>query len=338
MGSLCEKMSRGPESPIPMRKVSLGALLVLTPIVLFVLNLKIGKYSSSLFTLFETDPKISFVIYNLRLPRATAAALFGAVMGISGAALQTTLRNPLVSPYILGASSGAAFGAALSIALFGSGHLLLTQPTALFFGLVAVFLTLGLSGFRGGSSGVSIVLAGIVVSALFTGLLSFVQIMVEPERTQTIVAWMIGRLSSTMWNDVTVSAPLALLGIIGLFAFRWRIFIMSCGDEEARALGVRVAIERKLVIILATAATSAVVSMVGVIGWVCLIAPHITRFIVGAHPRLLLPASISVGASFMLFADLLSRTVFYFEMPVGIVTTLIGAPIFLYLMRRSSHE
>lgn len=324
--------------PISVRKAWVGLMLILVPTALFILYLNLGKYSCTLLKLFEGDPKAGFVIYKVRLPRATEAALFGAVMGISGAALQSILRNPLVSPYILGASSGAAFGAALSIALFGSGYFLLTQPSALLFSLIAIFLALGLSRFRGRSAGVSIVLAGIVVSSLFSGLLSFVQIMVEPEKTQTIVAWMIGRLSSSTWKDVLVSAPLAVLGTLLLVAFRWRIFIISSGDEEASSLGLRVERERNLVIIFATLATAAVVSVAGVIGWVCLITPHITRFIVGPHPRALLPASISVGASFMLLADLLCRTAWSFEMPVGIVTTLIGAPLFLYLMRRSSYE
>jgi iron complex transport system permease protein len=322
----------------PMRKTGVGLLLILAPAVLFVLYMNLGKYSCSLFSPLGGGSKASFVILKVRLPRATEAALFGAVMGITGAALQTTLRNPLVSPYILGASSGAAFGAALSIALFGNRYFLLTQPSSLLFALVAIFLALGLSRFKGSSSGVYLVLAGIIVSALFSGLLSFVQIMVEPEKTQTIVAWMIGRLSSTTWKDVMVSSPLAVLGILGLLVFSWRIFVISSGDDEARSLGLRVERERNLVVILATIATAAVVSVAGVIGWVCLITPHITRFIVGPHPRTLLPASISVGASFMLLADLISRTVWAFEMPVGIVTTLVGAPLFLYLMRRSLYE
>ncbi len=264
--------------------------------------------------------------------------IFGACMGISGASLQTILRNPLVSPYILGISSGAAFGAALSIALFGTGYYFLTQPSAILFALIAIALTLSLSRFRGQFSPVSLVLAGIIVSALFSGLLSLVQILVEPEKTQTIVAWMIGRLHTVTWRDVTTSVPLAVMGITGLLIFRWRIFLLSMGDDEARSLGVDVERERFLVILFASIATASVVSVTGIIGWVCLISPHITRFLVGSDPKVLLPASISVGASFMLVADLISRTIWTFEIPVGIITTLIGAPMFLYLMRRAMHE
>jgi len=314
---------------------------VLLPLLLFLIYLSLGKYAISLSEitsiLFE-DSIEHTIMFNIRLPRAIEAMLFGACMGISGAALQTTLRNPLVSPYILGISSGAAFGAALSIALLGTDYFFLTQPSAILFALIAISLTLSMAKFRGQLSPVSLILAGVIVSALFSGLLSLVQILVEPEKTQTIVAWMIGRLHTITWKDVVTSAPLAVFGILGLLVFRWRIFILSMGDEEARSLGVNVERERMLVILFASIATASVVSVTGIIGWVCLISPHITRFIVGSDPKILLPASISIGASFMLVADLISRTIWTFEIPVGIITTLIGAPMFLYLMRRAMHE
>ncbi len=315
--------------------------LVLLPILLFVIYLSIGKYAISLSSLPSVLFKDSIehtILLNVRLPRAIEAMLFGACMGISGAALQTTLRNPLVSPYILGISSGAAFGAALSIALLGTGYFFLTQPSAILFALIAITITLSLSKFRGQFSPASLVLAGIIVSALFSGLLSLVQILVEPEKTQTIVAWIIGRLYAVTWNDVVTSAPLAMVGILGLLVFRWRVFALSLGDEEAKSLGINVERDRMLVILFTSIATASVVSVTGIIGWVCLISPHITRFIVGSNPKDLLPASISIGASFMLIADLISRTIWIFEIPVGVITTLIGAPMFLYLMRRAMHE
>jgi len=297
--------------------------LFLMPILLFIAYLCIGKYYISPASLFNEGNSIEHtIIFNIRLPRGIEAMIFGACMGISGASLQTILRNPLVSPYILGISSGAAFGAALSIALFGTGYYFLTQPSAILFALIAIALTLSLSRFRGQFSPVSLVLAGIIVSALFSGLLSLVQILVEPEKTQTIVAWMIGRLHTVTWRDVATSVPLAVVGITGLLIFRWRIFLLSMGDDEARSLGVDVERERFLVILFASIATASVVSVTGIIGWVCLISPHITRFLVGSDPKVLLPASISVGASFMLVADLISRTIWTFEIPVGIITTL----------------
>ncbi len=315
--------------------------LIILPTLLFVTYLLIGKYPmsiGSLPSLLFKDSLEHTILFNVRLPRAIEAMLFGACMGISGAALQTILKNPLVSPYILGISSGAAFGAALSIALLGTGYYFLTQPSAIFFALIAITVTLSLSKFRGQFSPTSLVLAGIIVSALFSGLLSLVQILVEPEKTQTIVAWIIGRLYAVTWNDIVTSTPLAVVGILGLLVFRWRTLALSMGDEEAKSLGINVERERMLVILFASIATASVVSVTGVIGWVCLISPHITRFIVGSNPKDLLPASISIGASFMLIADLVSRTIWIFEIPVGIITTLIGAPMFLYLMRRTIHE
>ncbi len=314
---------------------------ILLPLLMFLVYLSLGKYAispSEIPSIFLEDTIEHTIIFNVRLPRAIEAMLFGACMGISGAALQTVLRNPLVSPYILGISSGAAFGAALSIALLGAGYIFLIQPSAILFALIAIAITMSLSKFRGQFLPTSLVLAGIVVSALFSGLLSLIQILVEPEKTQTIVAWIIGRLYTVTWRDVTTSAPLAIVGILGLLIFRWRIFALSMGDEEAKSLGINVGRERMLIILFASIATASVVSVTGIIGWVCLISPHITRFLVGSDPKVLLPASISVGASFMLAADLLSRTVWTFEIPVGIITTLIGAPMFLYLMRRAAHE
>jgi len=316
-------------------------ILVLVPTVLFFIYLSVGKYYIPLehiITLSFSEPFEYTILFNVRLPRAIEAAVFGACMGICGAALQTTLRNPLVSPYILGISSGSAFGAALAIAFLGQGLFFLVQPFAIIFGVSGISLTLLVSRFRGRLSPISLVLGGMIISALFSGLLSLVQILVDPEKTQTIVAWIIGRLNVITWNDVGVSVPLAIVGIIGLLILRWRIFTLSMGDDEAKSLGIHVEKERLLTILLASVATASVVSVTGIIGWVCLISPHITRFIVGSDPRVLLPASISVGVSFMLVADLISRTIWTFEIPVGIITTVIGAPLFLYLMRRSMHE
>ncbi len=315
--------------------------LILTPLILLILFLSVGKYGvsfDSLESLLFGESIDRTILLNVRLPRAVVAMIFGASMGIAGASLQTILRNPLVSPYFLGISSGAAFGAALSVAIFGYKNFFLVQPSAILFALVAVSLTLSLSKFRGQFSPVSLVLSGMIVSALFSGFLSLIQILVEPEKTQAIVAWMIGRLYMITWSDVKVSVPIALIGIAGLLYFRWRIFVLSMGDEEARSLGIDAERERFLVIIFASVATASVVSVTGIIGWVCLIAPHITRFLVGSDPKVLLPASVSVGASFMLLADTLSRTVWAFEIPVGVITTIIGAPLFLYLMRRAIHD
>lgn len=315
--------------------------LIFVPIILFFVYLSVGRYEVPLTHIITGNYASNFeqiAVNNIRLPRGIIAACFGAVMAISGASLQTILRNPLVSPYILGISSGAAFGAALSMALLGTGFALMIQPCAILFGLLAIGLSLAVSYIRGEISPVSVVLGGVIVSALFSGFLSLVQIIVEPEKAQAVIAWMAGRLNTISWNDVYCGLPLSIICIIALLIMRWRLFALSMGDEEAKSLGISVNRERLITILFSCIGTAAIVSICGVIGWVCLISPHITRFLFGSHPKILLPASISVGISFMLIADLISRTIWEFEIPVGIITTIIGAPLFLYLMRKSIHE
>jgi len=293
-------------------------LFVGAPLLALALHICVGKYPLSptiIPTLFieklsgtSEHALEQLVFFSIRLPRAIMAALFGATMGVTGAALQSTLKNPLVSPYTLGMSSGAAVGAALSI-----------------------------SSVRGSLSPVSIVLAGIIVSALFQGVLTIIQITAQPENVSAIVSWIAGRLNAVYWNHVLLSTPLVLVGILGVILLRWRVFMLSMGDEEAKALGVNVKRERVVVTVFASLAVSSVVTAAGIIGWVCLIAPHLTRLIVGSDPKRLLPASLSLGAALLLVADALAKSVWNYEIPVGVVTTLIGAPLFLYLLRRSMH-
>jgi len=320
-----------------------GVALVVIPIVAFVIYMCVGKYPLNplqALTLLVNhreglEHSVEYtVFFNVRLPRAIMAILFGAVMGVSGATLQTLFRNPLVSPYTLGISSGAAFGAALSLALGLYG--LSVEASALVFSIFALLLVLGISRVRGGFSPISIVLAGIIVSALFQGALMLIQIAVDPMRLAGIVGWIAGRLYEASWNHVFMSTPLALAGLLGLIMLRWRIFVLSLGDEEAKALGVSVIKERLIIILLSCLAVSAVVAVVGIIGWICLIAPHIARLIGGPNPRGLLLMSASVGASFLLLADALARTIWIYEVPVGIIATFIGAPLFLHLLKRST--
>ncbi len=320
-------------------------LFVGVPLLVLALHICIGKYPLTptiIPTLFieklsgtSKHALEQLVFFNIRLPRALMAALFGATMGVTGAALQSTLKNPLVSPYILGMSSGAAVGAALSLA-FNLG-VLSTEVSAFMFALLAVFLTLTISSVRGSLSPVSIVLAGIIVSALFQGVLTLIQITARPENVSAIISWIAGRLNAVSWDHVLLSTPLALVGILGVVLLRWRIFVLSMGDEEAKALGINVGRERVAVIVFASLAVSSVVTAAGIIGWVCLIAPHLTRLIVGADPKKLLPASLSLGATFLLVADALAKSVWRYEIPVGVIATLVGAPLFLYLLRRSMH-
>ncbi len=323
-------------------------LLVLPPLFAFMLHICVGKYpipparalaliAEAVFNRSSEHAVEQFVLLNIRLPRAIMAALFGAVMGIAGASLQSILRNPLVSPYTLGISSGAAFGAALSIAFATEGYGLLTELSAFLFALLAVFVAISISRVRGDFSPTSLVLAGVIVSALLQGLLTLINLITIPERAQAIIGWIAGKLNAITWSEVLLSTPPALVGVVGLALLNWRIFVLSMGEEMARALGINVEAERAIVVTLACLAVASVVATAGIIGWVCLIAPHLTRLIVGSNPRRLLPASLSLGAALLLVADAAAKSIWAYELPVGVVTTLIGAPLFLYLMRRSAH-
>ncbi len=325
-----------------------SVLIVIIPFLAFLLHVSLGKYplSPSLIPLLflerllgrpSNPTALQIVLFNIRLPRAVMAALFGAVMGVTGASLQSTLKNPLVSPYTLGISSGSAFGAALSIA-FGFeriGYGLFIEPFAFLFALLAVFMAFSISRVRGGFSPISLVLAGVIVTALFQGLLTLVQLITEPERAQAIVGWISGRLNAVAWSHVLLCMPLAVAGITGILLLNWRIFVLSLGDEEARTLGVKVERERASIVALASLATASVVSVAGIIGWVCLIVPHLTRLIVGSDPKKLLLTSLSFGSTFLLVADAIAKSIWVYEIPVGVIATLVGAPLFLYLMRRS---
>lgn len=273
------------------------------------------------------------VIWQVRLPRVLLALLVGAALSVSGASLQQVCRNPLVSPYIMGLSAGACFGAALSVILWGGAYGTM-QVCALVFGCMAVAITSTLSRLRGGSSPVSLVLAGIIVSACFGALLFMAYLLADPDKVAQVVYWSMGSLHAASWSGVAWSFPGIALGVALLHAFRWRLGVLSMG-EEAKALGVAYERERLLLLGASTLVTAFAVSVAGTVAWVGLLVPHLVRLMLGADTRSLIPASIMFGAAFVLLADTLARTVYTYDLPVGILTTLIGAPFFLYLLRRS---
>jgi len=273
------------------------------------------------------------VIWQVRLPRNVLAMLVGAALSVSGASLQQLCRNPLVSPYIMGVSSAACLGAALSVMLWGGAHGTL-QLMALVLGWSAVGITYSLSRLRGGSSAVSLVLTGIIVSACFSALLFMAYLLADPDQIAQVVYWSMGSLHAANWTGVVRSLPGIGAGVALLWALRWRVGVLSLG-EEARSLGVAYERERFLLLAAATGVTAFAVSVAGTVAWVGLVAPHLVRLTVGADTRSLIPASVTFGAAFVLAADVLARTVYVYELPAGIITTLIGAPFFLYLLRRS---
>lgn len=274
------------------------------------------------------------VVINIRFPRVVLAAFVGAGLAISGSAFQGLFRNPLVSPDILGVTSGAGFGAALAILL--SGNNLVIQVMAIAFGLISVMLTYLLSRVYRTTPTLMLVLSGIVVGSIFSALISLAKYVADPNgKLPAITFWLMGSLNSATMTQVVFAVPIMTVGIAGLLLIRWRINVMALGDEEARSLGVRTETFKLLVIICATIVTAAAVSVSGVIGWVGLVIPHVGRMIVGPDHRRLLPVSLVLGATYLIVIDDIARSAIAGEIPLGILTAIVGAPFFAYLLRRT---
>jgi iron complex transport system permease protein len=324
------------------------ALMYLLPFVLIIISLFVGRYQTPMSSvmdesikmfsafIFGTPASVSTehtVLFNIRLPRILAALLVGAALSTAGVSFQGIFRNPLVSPYILGVGAGAGFGACLAILLWNS--YLVIQLMAFIFGLLAMFAAISMSKASKGTGTVVFVLSGIIVGSIFTALTSLVKYVADPyDELPAIVFWLMGSLSAVRYGDLLWIALPMFIGALLLFLLRWRINVLSLGDEEAKALGMDVEKMRLVVIVCATLMTSAAVSISGVIGWVGLVVPHISRMIVGPNYSRLLPMSMVIGASFMLLVDDLSRTIAATEIPLGILTSLVGAPLFAYLIKR----
>jgi iron complex transport system permease protein len=246
-------------------------------------------------------------------------------------------RNPLVSPDILGASAAAGFGAALALLLdFNSAGI---QTTAFLFSLLGVLLTYLISRVHKTTPVMMMVLSGIVVGSFFGGLLSITKYVADPdEKLPLIVFWLMGSFSKATMKQFLNVLPSMLIGMIGLLAISWRINILAMGDKEARSLGVRTELLKGIIVICATLITASAVSVSGIIGWVGLVIPHAVRMLVGSNNRILLPATLFVGGIFLLSIDIVARSVTTAEIPLGIITSLIGAPFFALLLRQRKKE
>ncbi|HOB17468.1 MAG TPA: iron ABC transporter permease [Candidatus Methanoculleus thermohydrogenotrophicum] len=271
------------------------------------------------------------VVFRIRLPRVIAAMLVGGGLSLAGASFQGLFRNPLVSPDILGVAAGAGFGAALGILV--SGNPWVIQVSAFAFGIVAVAVTYGIGRVYHNSSTLILVLAGIIVGSLFSALLSLAKYVADPYDTlPAIVFWLMGSLSSVSNTDIIAVAPPILLGSLCLYLIRWRINLLSLGEEEAQALGLDTKRMTVVLIVASTIITASAVCISGIIGWVGLVVPHIGRMLVGPDFRNLVPVSAILGASFLLVVDDIARTLTATEIPLGILTALVGAPFFAYLL------
>ena len=275
----------------------------------------------------------STLFFNVRLPRILLALMVGCCLSDAGAAYQGTFQNPLVSPDILGASQGAAFGAALAILLgFTSASV---SISAFCFALLTVLLVLLISARAKGNHMMVVVLAGVMVSSLFQAAVSYCKLVADPtDELADITYWLMGSLTGAKMTQVATVFPILLIGCTVLFALRWRINILTMGDDEASTMGVNARRIRIMVIIAATLLTAACVSVTGMIGWVGLVIPHLCRMLVGADYRKLIPASMLMGAGFLLLVDDIARLATTAEIPIGILTAFVGAPFFLYLITR----
>jgi iron complex transport system permease protein len=277
------------------------------------------------------------VLMSIRAPRVLAGLLVGAALAGAGVVYQGLFRNPLVSPDVLGVSAGAGLGAVVGI--FLSLPLPMIQAFAFVGGLATVALVYAIAAaVQGRDPTLVLVLGGVVVGALAGAAISLLKILADPyDQLPAITFWLLGSLASTRGADVWATLPVILLGLLPLVLLRWRIDVLSLGDEEARSLGVEAGRLRAGVIAAATLITASVVAISGVIGWVGLVIPHIARMLVGPGFGRLLPAAMLLGAAYLVLVDTLARTIARIEVPIGILTAVVGAPFFLWLLWRGRH-
>ncbi len=275
------------------------------------------------------------IIYQIRLPRAIAAVFVGGGLAIAGAAYQGLFKNPLVSPDILGVSSGAGFGAALALLLSASS--LFVQLSAFFFGIVAVTITYFLSRVYRRTPTLILVLSGIIVGAFFTALISLTKYVADPyDKLPAITFWLMGSLASVRYTELFLIAPPLLISTSILILIRWRINLLAVGDDEARTLGIDTKRMSQVIILCSTFITAGAVCIAGIIGWVGLVVPHLGRMLVGPDNKKLIPVSFLLGSSYLLVIDTIARNLMSTEIPLGILTAIIGAPFFAYLLGKRS--
>jgi iron complex transport system permease protein len=279
----------------------------------------------------ETAP-VDTILFSIRVPRVFAALLVGAALAAAGAVYQGLFRNPLVSPDILGVSAGAGLGAALGI--FLSLPIVAIQGLAFAFGLATVALVYVVASMvRGHEPALVLVLSGVVFGALAGACLSLLKILADPyDQLPAITFWLLGSLASARPEDVWAAAPLVAIGLVPVVLLRWRMNVMALGDEEAASLGTDPRRLRLVLVLAATLMTAAVVAIAGVVGWVGLVIPHIARLLVGPDFSRLLPTAMLTGAGYLLLIDLLARTIAATETPLGVLTAIVGAPVFIWLL------
>jgi len=324
------------------------AVMLISPIFLIILTLFLGRYSippsqvvqilGNKFLGLNFEPtwtsSAETVILQVRLPRAIMAALVGASLSMSGAAFQGMFQNPLVSPFILGVSAGASFGAAAGLVL--ELPALGVQALAFIFGIIAVGIAYFLARIYKSTPILMLVLSGMVVSTFFQALLSMVKFIADDEeKLPAITFWLMGSLGSIEVKDLAIAVTPISLSMIILYLLRWKLNVLSMGDREARSLGVNNELIKTIIILSTTLITSTVVAFSGIIGWVGQVIPHFCRMIVGPDHKVLIPATMLIGAAYLILIDNFCRLITANEIPIGILTSIVGAPVFAYLLRKT---
>ncbi|MEJ5070957.1 iron ABC transporter permease [Enterobacter ludwigii] len=311
--------------------IAFTLLLALVSLCLGQFHLPIGDVVTQLLHPDAPNEIAGQVVWTVRLPRVMMAFLCGAALGLSGATLQGVFRNPLVDPHIIGVTSGAAFGGTLAI-LLGLSPLFMMGST-FSFGLAALGLVYLIATLQGRESTLALILSGIILSGFFAALVSLMQYLADTEEVlPNIVFWLLGSFATANWHKVMlVAGPVLLAGAV-LFALRWRINLLSLDEKDARALGVSVKPLRRGVLVSCGLLVAAQVAVSGSIAWVGLVIPHLARLLVGADHRRLLPTAFWLGGAFMIMVDDLARTLTQAEIPIGIITALVGAPVFTFLL------
>jgi iron complex transport system permease protein len=277
------------------------------------------------------------IVWRYRFPRALAAMLVGAGLSVSGAAFQSSFRNPLVSESILGVSAGASVGAAIAILLSESG--LVIELSAFVFGILAVGLAYSISRVYKSNPIILLVLSGVIVGSLFGAITDILTYIADPQtKLPEIVFWMMGSFAKVTINDIYLAGPVILIGVLILYLIRWRMNTLSLGEEEARALGIDTNKLRAVIIVCATLVTAAATCISGGIGWVGLVIPHMGRMLLGPDHKSLIPATILIGAAYMVAIDTICRNITQGEIAPGILTALIGTPIFVIILYKSRDE
>ena len=311
-------------------------------LVLMVFALLIGRYPIAGISnplKFFKDPLFTQVVLQVRLPRVLLAITGGASLAVAGFVFQMVFANPLVEPGFLGVSQGAAFGAASAITFWGVSPVIV-QLSATFFGLIALGSSYWLARrFRFGGWILRLVLSGITVGAMFSAGLSIIKLVAAPTSSlQDITFWLMGGLWNTTWKTAWSVMPTMWLALLCLLAVRWRINLLSLDERTAHSIGIAVNREKSLILFVATVATTAIISVAGLIGWIGLIVPHLARRLFGSDSRFALPGSMVIGALFLVASDTLGRSLLSSEIPLGVLTSLIGALLFIIILTRRQTE